>query len=295
MHNLRRYYVIFLFCISASGFFAYGQQLQVATDVQGDSIHSTVFRKLLECNGARVYVTDNPKYQQEGIEVYPSAFDQLIFIERTRTIYCATIGFGWHLDGFVHGALNSAPDKSLLLFKISGEGIDRYFDVRGKKEVYPVPGTTSTIVVSDSVPEPPGKAVKVVKSWSGRDSRIAQTEYKRILSTDEWRQFWRRHDRKNDPPPEVDFIKNMVVTICLGRAYNTSGVEVADAREIDDVIQVRFRYVCYQTMDKVDTATPFGIFVLPRSSKKIQLEAKIQRLIGGPANWKSVAEFEKLK
>jgi hypothetical protein len=294
MQNLRRYFSLFLFCILLSVHISNAQQLRAVMESNGHSIQGEVYRKLLNCSGARVFVPDDPKFQREGIQVYPSAFDQLIFVERNQSIYCATIGFGWHLDGFVDGTLNSAPEKPLSLFKISGEGVDRYFDFRGKREVYPITGAADKLVVSDSIPERPGKRVNIIESWHGPDSRIAETEYKRIVSNVEWKRFWKTHDTKKQPLPKIDFSKNMVIAVCSGRAYNISGVEAVDVREAGDSILFRFHYLSYQTMDRIDTVTPFGIFVLPRSNKKTQLEVKVQHLIGGPAKWKLVAEFEKL-
>lgn len=253
--------------------------------------YAETYQKWLDCNGTRVPVPDAPKFQEEGIEVYPSASDELVFVEQGEPTFCAMVGYGWKIDGFVYGARSVDLDKNILLFKVSGEEIERYFDIRRKKEVYRLPEHKEKLVVSDTVPEKPGKGIEVLQEWQGAESKISQTEYKLVTSHDEWEELWKRHDKQGKMLPKVDFTKHMVIAILLGNIVNTSGVQVVDVREIDNVIQFRFHAMRYQTGNWFDKTTPFGIFVIPHSKKKIKVEQDVQGLIGGPPKWRVQAEF----
>lgn len=260
---------------------------------KANKANTETYKYWLWCDDEMAPCLDNPDFQKEkdGLEVYRSFFGDLIFIENKESIYCAKRCLGWQYDGFVHGVRNENPGEKILLFKISGAGINRYFDIRGKKEVYRLLGKEDNPIVSDVAPENPGRIIKVLEIWQGSESMIGKPEFHRIISQDRWEGIWKRHNKKRDAAPNVDFTKHMVVAIFIGKSVNTSGIEVVDVREKDNIIRFQFRAMCYQTINGFDRVTPFGLFLLPISNKKVQIQENMQMIIGGPDIWKLKAEF----
>jgi hypothetical protein len=67
----------------------------------------------------------------------------------------------------------------------------------------------------------PDGAVTIAR---GASSLIHEPKQAVVRTTDEWRSLWAAHDARN-PPPSVDFSKNMVVALFLG-SRRTAGFSV---------------------------------------------------------------------
>lgn len=100
------------------------------------------------------------------------------------------------------------------------------------------------------------------------------------------------------PKANIDFKKNLIVAVYKGKMVNCSGISIVNAVENDGIITVFLKGNYYQTFHsglddnyQVDTSTPYLIFALPKSSKKILIEEDVQNYIGGPPLWKAIQEF----
>jgi hypothetical protein len=155
----------------------------------------------------------------------------------------------------------------------------------------------------------PGTTLTPYVSWSGAHSRIETKRYFRITSEAEWIDLWLDHvgmekkgpyNRYYNPAgmPEIDFKSCMVVGVFQGKKWNSAGVIAVSIREEDERIRIRFDDKSYQTMGPDgggERVTPFGLFLLPASSKGLVLEENIQGLKNQGPEWKERARFEKMR
>jgi hypothetical protein len=142
-------------------------------------------------------------------------------------------------------------------------------------------------------------------TWFGRDSAVKEQSFYRVTDDDGWLRLWEKHTgqpakRGNfDQPfiPKINFDKCMVVAIFKGAKVNSNGVIVLSVTEDEKRMLFRFDESTFQTFGQdarggaVDV-TPFGIFVLPRSSKPLVLEENVQGLKDQPEKWKERARFD---
>jgi hypothetical protein len=133
-----------------------------------------------------------------------------------------------------------------------------------------------------------------LKTWQGAYSNVDKPEYLRITTEAQWQELWRRHDKTGTVVPDVDFDKNMIIAVLMGRTTNISAVRIVNLRELDYVLRFRFAGESYQTVGAVDHVTPFGFFVIPRIKSKIVLEENIHTYPGDPPHWKKRAEFDEI-
>jgi hypothetical protein len=152
----------------------------------------------------------------------------------------------------------------------------------------------------------PGSYSKPYVSWSGAHSRIETKRCIRITSEAAWIDLWLDHvemekkgpyDRYYNPAgvPEIDFDRCMVVCVFQGKKWNSAGVIAVSVREERECIRIRFDDKSYQTMGPDgggDRVTPFGLFLLPASSKRIVLEENVQALMNREPRWKERARLE---
>ena len=188
----------------------------------------------------------------------------------------------------------------------------------GKNTSEPEPQEES----SHSEAEDDSMPVPVYVTFSGANSHVAEKRQYRITSEKEWRDLWRRHfgHKPNEEQPlaplwtvpyvpDVDFDQCMVVAVFLGGSKNSAGVKTASVTEDRECLRLRFRDLAYQTSilpgpvpidprwaarikEIQDGAvTPYGMFVLPRSSKPLVLEEGVPVNKGGPPVWKERHRF----
>lgn len=250
------------------------------------------FAKWIDCNNFKLSVDEKPAIEEQGLKVYYSMGTLILADSQTeKTNWCKGIGRDWNLEGFRSVFSSENSQQQSVVFEISGEDSHLYFDINNGKEVYVHKALDGRLFISDK-PEEAGKAIEVVDEVTGAHSNITEREYQRILNRDDFAKLWQRHTDNIKDMPKVDFNSNMVVAIFSGKGMNNVGVGVIKIRELDDALYFYFRPICRQTAWKGDKVESFGIFVIPRSNKKLILEQNIQNLIDGPEKWKVVKEFE---
>ena len=135
-------------------------------------------------------------------------------------------------------------------------------------------------------------------SFIGSNSRIETRRYERHTDQKSFAALWIEHTGdKKALAPEVDFKRCMVVAAFDGKSWNSNGVYVVSIDENKERVRVRIDERTYQTsgLDGGGVrVTPFGIFILDRSTKPLVLEENVQNLIGGEPKWKERARFPKL-
>jgi len=148
----------------------------------------------------------------------------------------------------------------------------------------------------------PGDAKQISSpvSWSGAKTGIAEPTCLRITTEKEWRALWLRHigvEAKshdalhNDPPiPKVDFGTHMVIAIFGGAKDNTQGLRMWSVIETVEQLTLRYSVQFYNNI-KDDPTTPYGIFVLPRSDKKLAVEELGHNDSQGNPTWRKLKEL----
>lgn len=143
-------------------------------------------------------------------------------------------------------------------------------------------------------------------SFIGHDSLITERRFARVTTKAEWVALLEEHLGDRMPmsltdwplPPVVDFDRYQIVAFFRGSAWNTNGEFVVSVEDRGADWLVRFDSSTFQTMGPDGggmRATPFGIWILPRTSKPIVIEENVQGLIGKPPVWKEQHRFEGLQ
>jgi hypothetical protein len=147
------------------------------------------------------------------------------------------------------------------------------------------------VLSSEIVAREPEKAVtKPYASLWGANSKVKKKSYHLIGSPKEMDEVWSRHrgntDFEYNGRPEVDFDRCLVVAIFEGESANTAGIECKEVLDEAKSITFRFRNRCYQTAQTARSASAYGFFVIPRTTKPIIIEEDIQHVLGRPPVWK---------
>jgi hypothetical protein len=161
--------------------------------------------------------------------------------------------------------------------------------------------TVTLAWIQDPTPQRlPGPLVAFV----GEDSKIAVRRFVRVTDKAQWAALWLEHTGQPQPPadrdfdwfynprhvPEVDFAQCMVVAVFQGKCWNSAGVRIVESLAEGDRVLVRFDDKAYQSAGPDgQSGTPFGLFVLPRSTAAIVLEENVQSMIGKPPKWQQRA------
>jgi hypothetical protein len=149
-------------------------------------------------------------------------------------------------------------------------------------------------------------------SFSGANSRIDRPTFERITEPAAFGSLYMRHlgkpaedfDEFYNPHgvPVVNFRQCMVIAVFAGERTNCAGMYVEAILDQEDQVVVRVVGRYYQTGSTEPNgdggarkATPFGIFVLPRTDKPVVIEEGHMHLKTDPYTWKEVARFESLK
>jgi len=146
---------------------------------------------------------------------------------------------------------------------------------------------------------------KPLVTLAGAESKIAEKEYDRVTTKAELVKVWLRHvgadpARHNDyyneeGVPDVDFGRCMVVAVFGGKCINSAGICAISVTEEADRVLLRFDHRSFQSGPEGKRATPFGFFVVPRSTKALVLEENVQHIIGGEPEWKERARFDAME
>ena len=133
---------------------------------------------------------------------------------------------------------------------------------------------SSTKVLSYDCTKIP-RLVPPSSQWRGTDSKIDQREYDRIVNQAEWESLWRRHTGRNESPPFIDFARQMAVAVFSQGAQGDAPI-FAKAVSGKDAIVFYFTGGAVQQEQgaTIGMAHPYGIYVLPRSAKKLVLKER---------------------
>lgn len=137
-----------------------------------------------------------------------------------------------------------------------------------------------------------GKELRPAVALYGRDSGIKATRYERLQTQEALAEVWGTHCGKARPatnPPLVDFAAFEVIAVFEGEGWNSNGIRVVEMADEAEVRRVRFDHYGFQT-DGPDgggvEVTPFGFFVVPKTTLRVILEENVQNMIGEPPVWK---------
>jgi hypothetical protein len=126
-------------------------------------------------------------------------------------------------------------------------------------------------------PADSGRKITPTMFWTGSDSRFERRDYQRIEKTSNWEPLWYEHagvpkdEVQGKPAPQIDFEKQMVIAVTLGKSYNCEGIRLLSVTEDSASITIKYYCARYNKLIDVDDVTPFGFVILPRSSKKVVL------------------------
>ncbi len=147
-------------------------------------------------------------------------------------------------------------------------------------------------------PARPGSLERPVVSWSGPNRKVARPEYLRVTVEKNWIRLWERHTGRKQEYlvphyPVIDFSRFMVVAVFAGSATNSDVIlgEILPG----DPIRIRISRLWYQTGTNPPRRNPFGIFLIPRSSRAIVFEEDERRLKSAPAHWVQRARIPEVR
>jgi hypothetical protein len=148
----------------------------------------------------------------------------------------------------------------------------------------------------------PGKSVRPLLSLDGRESKNTKAGYHRIESPEAWKTLWLRHttgtekpaqDPATIPQAEVDFSRCMVVAVFQGKGENRNGYTVHSVLEANEQLTVHIQARAFAVAGRKGHETAaWGIFVFPRSEKRLLVELDTRSLKTAPPEWTKVAEFK---
>ena len=150
------------------------------------------------------------------------------------------------------------------------------------------------------VPEGGAHDVPITVSMHGAQSGIHKKRYERILKQEDLDTLWRDHrEVKGNTSAEtfdIDFKQMMVIALFAGDKQQNRGLLVKTCRDQGKEIVVRFQELSWQTSgvigDSKETRTsPWGLVVIPKSSKKIIVEWDTQTNKNQPPEWERWAQF----
>jgi hypothetical protein len=153
------------------------------------------------------------------------------------------------------------------------------------------------------MPEAQMPAISLV----GPNSSIHQRRFERIRDENAWQALWELHAKDAGPraaqgwllQPRIDFKNYEVIAFFRGDSTNHNGEVVQTVLTEGSFVVLRFDSITYQTASPLNApdvsggvpCTPYGIWVIPRSSKPVVLEENVQGLKDKPAQWELQHHF----
>lgn len=248
----------------------------------------------VNCDDQSLWVEDTGGIEQDEISVQYSGTGHLVFrdAQTGKVDFCIPVGPGWQLVGFRALPGTDKSRQATTVFEIKGGGEHRYFNARNGQEVRLAMDDDKGIVVKDPLPaEEEGTPVPVLQSWGGANSRITSPEYHLVRNRKDWKDIWERHIGEGVPIPDVAFGFNMVIAIFAGEEINSEGVAVMAVKETADAIRFDYYQPLFHIADQNITTQPFGIFVIPASSKRVVLRENRTRQNSGVLDLQVRQEF----
>jgi len=231
-----------------------------------------------------------------GVEAYLSLFSDLVVEDREtgKALWAKFVGAYYWTLSFVR-ARDSKTEKDMVLLRTgAGAGSGRFFEIRTGSEKFLTKDDKGLVAMDEEKKELRGGPLDISKRFSGDNSKIEIKQCIRITSQDEWKKMWSSHAGEKDAAPDIDFTRHMAVALFHGRGWNCEGISLLHALDCGEAIELFVRGRYYQTGPKGRNVTAYGIFVVPKSAKKLIVKEDCQGLIGGPPIWKIVGEFQPL-
>jgi hypothetical protein len=137
--------------------------------------------------------------------------------------------------------------------------------------------------------------------WVGSQSQHAPG-FTLVRDEESWRDLWQEHTAADAGTtgrhfaPQVDFERCMVVAYFRGLATNEDGETVRAVDEADEHVRIRFVSDTFQTASFDGSGgtvrtSPFGIWVLPATTKAVVVEEGNAELKDRPLKWREVHRF----
>ena len=131
---------------------------------------------------------------------------------------------------------------------------------------------------------------------TGAKSQLRDPAYHRITTADQLTEVWRSHlgpvfNRGDDPAPQVDFERCMVIAMLEGASVNSHGLRIEAVAQKYDTIILRFDDISYQTSGGANQVAPYAFVLLPKSENQVVLEKNVQQYLGQPPVWQEVARL----
>lgn len=166
--------------------------------------------------------------------------------------------------------------------------------------LFAVAATTTALSPQHDAPNSAAIGEEPLIAFRGAHSAIADQRFLCLTNPVQWKELWVEHqgDELNRTVqgspicPTIDFDRCLVIAVFRGDSWNCDGEFVHSIADREDDVLIRFDSQTYQTMKEGNRVTPFGIWVLPRTSKPIVLEENVQGILGKPPIWKEQARFE---
>lgn len=145
-------------------------------------------------------------------------------------------------------------------------------------------------------------------TWSGAFSEVRRPSIERAVNREQWAALWRRHvGRKGERNatnvqviPEIDFDSCMLVAIFAGEMTQCNGMRVARLEEFEDHLLLRYDRLDFEVSlrggddERLVEVTPYGMFLVPRSGKRIVIEEEVPGMFGRPPAARAIGEIRGL-
>ena len=245
-------------------------------------------------DGSRIRVCVDTGLVGRGVEAYLSLNEEVVVLDAKtkQTLWMDPIGAWYRILSFA-GAKDADTGQAIQLLRVGGmDGLGRFFEVRTGREKFLEFDGETLVARNEPRRELRGHPIEVLKSLVGNESKITQPRCERITTKEAWSQLWKEHAGEQAVQPEIDFRQQMVVAISHGETWNCKGVELVHALDCEGALELFVRGRDYQTGPQGDRVCPYGIFVIPKSAKRLIIKADSQAVIGGPPVWVEIGQFE---
>jgi hypothetical protein len=179
------------------------------------------------------------------------------------------------------------------------------------RAILPLIAAVSIVVIAvcalaqrGSAAPPRAPAAPPAVQWVGPDTRRAEPGFVLVRDDGAWRSLWAQHTGKpldqgtehRYAAPMIDFDHCMALAYFRGPATNSDGEIATSVSDEADHITLRFESSGFQTFGPgpdggaVHTS-PYGIWIIPLSSKPVIVEEGTRELKDEPLKWKEVKRF----
>ena len=231
-----------------------------------------------------------------GVKAYLSFSSDVVVVDGAtdKTLWAKFVGAAYGSLSFAQ-ARDSKTEKDMVLLRTGArDGTGRFFEIMTGSEKFLTKDEKGLVASDEEEKELRGRPLDLGRQFSGDDSKIEIPQCVRITSPDEWKKVWSSHTGEKDAAPDIDFAKDMAVAVFHGQGKNCKGISLLQALDCGDAIELFVRGRYYQTGAEGKSVAAYGIFVAPKSAKKLIVKEDCQGLIGGPPIWKIVGEFKPL-